>query len=446
MAGLERVTPGRWRPESVVFLKERAAFYTTAAIVRNVCTLAAGIVLLRWISPEDLGVWQTLLLAQTYLAVIRLGVVNGMNRELAFLSGKGETEAGLRTAATAQAYSLYCAAVGLVLAVGALFIFRGKGTSWVSGITALVVIVPSDFYYGYLEGTFRTSFEFDRLAWVFLAGAALSIATVPLAYLMGFSGYCLRAAILSVFMMLMCHFLRPVRVRPCFDRDAFRLLLSTGLPLYGQNYLSQVAGSMDRLILLSISNVSTLGLYGPSMTIARALNMLSDSLSTYLSPRLAFLYGRDNDKASLFRPTVSAMGVAFLSALPVAVVGWFILPPLVRALFPGYADGIFAMRMGLLAGLFMTSRIGMSAPCMIKAWRYVFAGVAVLFLGKTMLPWLTAKVVGALDGVAIGNAAAAVIVAAATLLLLHLSTRNPGSHEVTRELTTGTEDDYSKIT
>ena len=442
---MKRLRPGGAFPEDVAILKEQAAFYTTAAIVRNVCTIAAGIVLIRWVPPEDFGVWQTLLLAQTYLAVIRLGVVNGMNRELAFLSGKGETEAGLRTAATAQAYSLACAAVGFALAIGALFIFRGKGPSWISGITALAVIVPSEYYYGYLEGTFWTSFEFDRLARVFLAGAVLSVATVPLAYLMGFSGYCLRAAILSAFMMILCHFLRPIRVRPRFDRDAFRLLLSTGLPLYGQNYLGQIAGSMDRLILLSISNVSTLGLYGPSMTIARALNMLSDSLATYLSPRLAFLYGRDNDKRSLFRPSVRAMAIAFLGSLPVAVIGWFLLPPLVQALFPMYADGIFAMRMGLLAGLFMTSRIGMSAPCMMKAWRYVFAGVAVLFLAKTTLPWLTAKVMGALDGVAAGNAAAAVVVAGATLLLLHLSTRNPVPHGDIRVLDV-LDDETEKIT
>jgi hypothetical protein len=56
-----------------------------------------------------------------------------------------------------------------------------------------------------------------------------------------------------------------------------------------------------------------------------------------------------------------------------------------------------------------------------------------------------AKAMGALDGVAVGNAAASVIVAGATLLLLYFSTRKPAYRNDIRVLATGTEEDQLKL-
>ena len=53
-------------------------------------SLLANALAFRWIDPASMGVWHTLLLAASYLGVVRLGVVNGMGRELPFALGSGD--------------------------------------------------------------------------------------------------------------------------------------------------------------------------------------------------------------------------------------------------------------------------------------------------------------------------------------------------------------------
>jgi hypothetical protein len=55
-----------------------------------------------------MGVWHTLLIVLSYLGVVRLGIVNGMGRELPFALGRGDVEAGRRIAATTLLYNVVC--------------------------------------------------------------------------------------------------------------------------------------------------------------------------------------------------------------------------------------------------------------------------------------------------------------------------------------------------
>src|SRR5262245_32072354 len=58
-------------------------FILSAGAVNVVSLLASGLAF-RWIDPVSMGIWQTLLLVSSYLTVVRLGLVNGLGRELPF--------------------------------------------------------------------------------------------------------------------------------------------------------------------------------------------------------------------------------------------------------------------------------------------------------------------------------------------------------------------------
>ena len=120
---------------------------------------------------------------------------------------------------------------------------------------------------------------------------------------------------------------------------------------------------------------------------------------------------------------MEAMALGFLFAVPCLFFGWLTVPFLVESFFPQYKPGIFAMQLGLIAGFFMTSRIGMSAPCMMKAWNYVFSGVLIMFIAKSVFPWFGAGMFGALNGVAAGNVVAAFTMAVGTIVIIKLCTR-----------------------
>jgi len=406
-------------------MSREAFLYTIAAFARNMTALLSGIAVLRWVAPEQLGIWQTLLLAQIYLGVLRLGIVNGMNRELAFRLGSNDPDGAGRLAATAQACVLACAAVAvLIMGGGAAFVWP-REAAWRLPLVAMSLIVPLDLYYGYLEGTFRTHFDFGRLARIYIATAALSLLSVALVIVWGFDGYCYRAVLLSALQTTLAFIFRPIRVRPHFDRAAFLTLQKTGLPLFGQNYLHQVTRSLDRLAVLSIGSAELLGCYGPSLAVTRVITGLSDALNTYLSPRLSYRFGQTGRRAALFRPAMQSVAVSILGALPLAVAGWFALPYLVGHLFPQYLPGLFAMRMALLTGLFLNARIAMAAPCMMKAWRFVVLEWLLGFVLKGGLLLGAVHAAGTLDGVAAVNTLAAALAAGAVVYVVRRATTDP---------------------
>src|SRR5688500_6789408 len=65
----------------------------------NVASLVGNALAFRWVDPAAMGVWHTLLLVNSYLVVVRLGLISGMGRELPFAVGAGDTERAQRIAA-----------------------------------------------------------------------------------------------------------------------------------------------------------------------------------------------------------------------------------------------------------------------------------------------------------------------------------------------------------
>ena len=64
--------------------------FTASVAALNVASLVGNGLAFRWVDPFSMGVWHTLLLLSNYLTVFRLGLVNGMGRELPFALGAGD--------------------------------------------------------------------------------------------------------------------------------------------------------------------------------------------------------------------------------------------------------------------------------------------------------------------------------------------------------------------
>ena len=60
----------------------------------------------RLIDPYFMGIWATMIVFETYANALRLGIVNGMNRELPYAMGSGKEKEALTYAQTTLAYNL----------------------------------------------------------------------------------------------------------------------------------------------------------------------------------------------------------------------------------------------------------------------------------------------------------------------------------------------------
>src|SRR5262249_37070687 len=206
--------------------------FTVAVGAVNVASLLGSALAFRWIDPVSMGVWHTLLLLSSYAAIARLGVINGMGRELPFAMGRGDREEARRTAAAALAFNIASSvlvAVGFMVLLGHLW---SQGSAWRLALPAVALVTVTGFYLSYLQATFRSVPDFARLARVNWVQAGLALFLPVMVYAFRFVGLCVHAAMQSLAVTAYAHAVRPLKVGPRFDRTRLWLLLTTGLPLF----------------------------------------------------------------------------------------------------------------------------------------------------------------------------------------------------------------------
>ena len=341
--------------------------FTMASLGLMAATMLSNLVIIRWLEPEETGVWQTLVLAQSYMAFAQLGFFNGLNREFPFWVGRGDSDKAHRMAATTLTQSLFCALFSFLIFGGALLYF-GDERTWLLGLTAMGVMTSAGFYRDYLAATYRTSQAFNALAGVHWSHALMLIVTVPLVALWGFDGLCLRLIILGAVVPFLMHRTRPVNVTPSWDWGCVRELLSAGAPLLALSYLITLANGFDRVLLLAHVGVLGVGLFAPAIAVKNGIQALPVAINQFISPRLSQTLGERGDPRALWRTSWMATGATCLVMVPVIAIGWFAIPPLVEAFFPKYTQAIYPAQLLLLSGLFTGISAGTAVLASLKAW------------------------------------------------------------------------------
>jgi O-antigen/teichoic acid export membrane protein len=397
--------------------------FTLSVAALNAASLVSNVFAFRWIDPASMGVWHTLLLAGSYLTIVRLGVINGMGRELPFALGSGDVLRAQRIAATALACNAAASAV-----VGAAFLAPlawSSGETWRLGLAAMAVVGASNLYLAYLQATFRSDADFARLTRVHLLQATLA-ALMPVAvYAFGFAGLCLHAALQSLLATGYAHALRPLRVAPRFEPGIARELLATGLPLFAAGYLQLFASGFDRVILLERGGVEAVGYYAPALAVLGALGVVPGAVATYVYPRMSYALGQGRTPRALGRMAFTAAAVSVAAGVPLALLGWFASPPLIERYFPQYGASVPAVRWSLVAGVLWGLASVTTLLGSLKAWRSLALYIGVLLVARWTLPWLLSGRHDPLVGVARGNACAAAVVGALSLLLALRAARQP---------------------
>ena len=397
--------------------------FTLSVAALHATSFLGNALAFRWIDPASMGVWHTLLLAASYLGVARLGVVNGLGRELPFALGSGDVSRGRRIAATALA----CNTASSVL-VGAAFLVPlawTSGRAWRLGLPAMAVVSATNLYLAYLQATFRSDSDFARLARVHRLQAGLTLLMPVAVYALGFRGLCLHAVAQSLVVTGYAHAVRPLRVLPRFEAGVARQLLVTGLPLFTASYLQVLAAGFDRVILLHRGGVETVGYYAPAVAVLAALAVVPGAIATYVYPRMSYALGQGRDPATLGRMALTGAAASVAVALPLAACGWFAAPPLIERFFPQYAASVPAVRWSLVAGVLWGLAPTATLLSSLKAWGSLSLYIGVLLAARWTFPWVLASRHDPLAGVARGNACAAAVVGALSVILVLRAMRPP---------------------
>lgn len=400
-----------------------AAAFTVAVGAVNLTSLFGSALAFHWIDPVSMGVWHTLMLLSSYLAIARLGVINGMGRELPFALGRGDLENARRTAATALAFNTAGSAlVGLtfVLLMG---VFWSAGPAWRLALPAVALVTVNGFYFSYLQATFRSDSDFSRLTRVNRVQAGIALLLPVMVYAFGFTGLCGHAVLQSLLVTAYAHAVRPLRVRPHFERARAWQLLATGMPLFVASYLQTLAVGFDRVILLHRAGVEAVGYYAPALAVLSAMGIVPGAVTMYVYPRMSYALGQGKTGAEVRGLALKAAGLSLAATLPVAIAGWLAAPPAIVHFFPQYVASIPAVRWSVVAGLLGSVSPAAAALGSLKAWTSLSVYVGFLLVVRWAGPWLLSGVYGPLEGVARGNAIATALAAALCLVLVVRATR-----------------------
>ena len=368
-------------------------------------TAIGGLLVARFLGPEETGSFRAFTIPLTYLIFLHLGTWDGLWRQIPYYIGKEMPERVEALASSAGAFNLFVS-VGvsfgfICCAVYSLVHYDFYG---VFGWLSQAFFCWGVFYGGYLTSTYRTLNHFVTLARIQVVQAVLTFGMVFILPFLKFYGLCARAAFPSFLAVWFFHRQRPLKVSYRFDTKALRELIKIGLPFsFWGNLETSIWIATESALVLSLSGVSALGLFSVAAVIRGAANALPMSTLQVLMPRVVTNLARDgsvrNANERVIWLTAGLMGFMIL----LVVTGSWLLDLFVPYFIPKYIAGIPVMKVCLWFSVVQAAFLPMNTLFATgRSWLYgrsVIAGLVIFPLAT----YLLYPVIGGLLAVAVGS-------------------------------------------
>ena len=377
--------------------------FSGGSVAKAFAQMIVGFVVAKFVTPKDFGLWNTLNLALTYSLFVQAGLINGLNRELPYLFGKGEDEEALQMAGTVQTFTLISSVIVLLLGAGYITFVEIKNPKLYYGIIGVTILIVLNYYQSYLFSTFRSKNSFLNLSKLQFVHAFTNLLTLILVFYYTYYGLILKAILVALVYVFLMHLARPIKVGLLWNKEAFYKLLKVGLPIFILSYVEAIAGTTDKMLLLKYTNLEQLGLYSFGFYALSSFSIFPSSIASYIYPKMTYDYGKTNDKLIMWRYVKKITIILLFLLLPIAIIGYFLCPILIQNFFPSYNESARIMQILLFAGAFNGCVIGVNALWSMKAWKYIIVYQLFLSLFLFLMPVITLNLFSnKLQGIAYG--------------------------------------------
>lgn len=343
--------------------------YLSSSILGSAVGIFTGFFTYRYIEPSLLGIWALFTVYEVYASFTRLGIINGLGRELPYLYGKNKVEEATKMASAALYYSLLS---NVLLLLALPYVLTNKSIDWsnTNYILAFIVIfirLVLSSYTSYLSVTFRTNQSFNDLSRIVNILTILRLVSLVLIIFLGFLGVLIRELLLPFFEMVLMHLKRPINVLPKFSKNLIFQLFKTGFPLFLVSYLISFADTIPRLFLIKFATIEQLGLFSPIIIVLGLAIMLPNAISSYMYPKMSFTYGFTQDRGKVWRIILLTAVASLISSFPL-FLGVFFLADYVYIIFPKYSEVSPYLKIASFAILFIGYKIGGLSFAVLKSW------------------------------------------------------------------------------
>ena len=332
------------------------ASFFSGSLAASGLSLLASLLVTRWTPPGQLGVWNFALLVSTYLSALQGGVFNGLNRQLPYYLGRGDTAAFNRAANAAHGWcvGLSAASVVVTLALAAVFAYLGAMTT-VWTILAIGVVVSSSWFLQFFTVGYSGTSKFGAMARRNALNAAAGVPMAFLALVFGYGGLLMRAASMAALNIALLARHRPLASRPHWDPRTLWALGRIGFPIWAVGQLVAAFMTLDRVVLAGSSE--NLGFYSIAAQFAALALMVPTAFNAVHYPQMARDYGASHRARPIWRQGARAAFTAAGCGLALWIPCWFLIPIFVQHVLPAYTPGIGAARWAALTGVAMAPSI-----------------------------------------------------------------------------------------
>lgn len=362
--------------------------YSGGSIAKAFSTLIVGFVIAKYISPTDLGIWATINLVVTYSLFLQAGLINGLNLELPYAYGKGNDDQAEILAGTVQTFTFFSSVLIFIIGLSYFIFFPQQDEKIKYGILAITFIIILSYYQNYLLSTLRSKNSFRKLSFIQIVDACVNIGTLIIVAYYSYYGLIIKAVLVILIYVILLHVSRPIKVGLIWNKPAFVKLLKVGLPIFGLAYIQSIASTADKILLLKYSSLTDVGLYSFGFYALSVFTLFSTSIASYIYPRMTYSYGQNNDKLILWSYARKITIILFLLQIPLATIGYFIIPIIITAYFPDYILSTVTMQILLFAGVFKGSVVGVNALWSMKSWKYMTIYQILFSFLLVILPYL----------------------------------------------------------
>ena len=335
----------------------------------------------RFIEPSQLGIWGVFVIIEVYFSITRLGIINGLGRELPFYMGLDKQEMANSFARTALSYSLW-SNLFLLIIIPLTLKFRNIDLSNNFYLFSLIVLIYKlilNSYSSYLSVTFRTNNNFNDLSDLTFLQSLIKILTLIFVFYFGFWGLLLREVLLISTETALLHYKRPIRVGPKFKLNLFRELLKIGFPLYAVSYISGAVDTFPRVFILTYSSAEQLGLFSPIIVVLGLSLIIPNAISSFIYPKMAYAFGVSSDRSEIWSLVKKTAFLSVLVSLPLAILIYF-GSDFISILFPKYEKAIDYLKLSSVSVIFSGFKASSISFAVIKSWRIMIIDVFVYFI------------------------------------------------------------------
>lgn len=364
-------------------LTEKVSRYKTPLNFLNSVLFNHGISLVtsfftyRYIAPEYLGIWGTFTVFSTIATFLRLGIPNGMNRQLPFFLGKGDVKKAESYASTTLSYSYFTMLVMSVIAVVFLltFSFSSKGDlalayKWAAIVFFVQIII--DPFSTYLSGTFRTSSNFDKLSIIQYINGAYKLISVVFVALWGYAGFLIREVVAFLLNALLLFFYRPMpHIKARFEWAVFKDLFNIGFSIFIVSYISTFIDTIPRLFIVKNGTSLDMGLFSPSLIILGLVALIPNTISNYLYPKFSYAYGEGVSRLYYWNMTKKMLMASLGLGLMASVLVFFLIDYVI-IIFPKYHDALPYIKMTCFAMAFIGYKLTDVSCVVLKEWKWLW--------------------------------------------------------------------------